>query len=91
MSHLPPRMVFNRSNDRGKHYKQKWAEYAAEEARCKQAIPRHVSPRTVQVFFDNLFPAVGDSSGDESEDDSINIIEECNSMEGEETAATPAA
>jgi hypothetical protein len=80
-------MVFDRSNDRGKHYNQKWAEYAAEEARRKQAIPRHVSPRTVQVFFDNLFPDVGDS-GDESED-AINIIEECNLVEGEETPATP--
>jgi hypothetical protein len=46
-------MIFRDSQE----YEQSWADFAAAEAGRKGAIPRHMSPRAVQAFFEELLPA----------------------------------
>jgi hypothetical protein len=67
---LPP--SFN-SDD---NFEQAWADYATAEAQKQGAIPAHMSPRSVQAFFEELLPPP--SEADAADDDGPDLIEECN-------------
>jgi hypothetical protein len=64
---LPPAIKFH-----GEGYDNEWAEYAALEAQRKGVIPRHISPRTVQKFFEELLPA--EDEEDETHEDDLNAL-----------------
>ena len=80
---LPPAIKFH-----GEGYDNEWAEYAALEAQRKGVIPRHISPRTVQKFFEELLPV--EDEEDETHEDDLNALNASIIEDLEEDAITPA-
>jgi hypothetical protein len=77
-------MIFGDSQE----YEQSWADFAAAEVGRKGAIPRHMSPRAVQAFFEELLPAPEEEQEENEDED---LMAECNhTAELEENQAAAA-
>jgi len=50
----------------------------AEEARRRGVIPRHLSPKAVQAFFEDLLPLSSEATGDNNDD--VDFIDLCNEV-----------